>query len=120
TGIWAEGCKHLTIKNLTVKGCKVGMRFQECDDLVLENCDVSDNYRQHLKSTPRAEDGADWLFGQENDDRQWLRYGAGIWVERSKNATVQGCRARRGQNGLCLVRVTGSTIVDNDFSFMSG
>ncbi len=120
TGLHAEGCKRLTIKNLTVRGYKLGMRLVSCDELTLEGCDVSGNYRQHLKSTPRAEDLADWLSAHENDDGQWLRYGAGIYVERSRKVTVVKCRARRGQNGLCLVRVDDSAVLDNDFSFLSG
>jgi parallel beta-helix repeat protein len=120
TGLRADGCKRLTVKNLTVRGCKVGMHFVDCEELTVTGCDVSDNYRQRLRSTSLAEDVADWLWPHENDDDQWLRYGAGIYVAGSKRATIANNRARRGQNGLCLVRVDDSTIVDNDFSFLSG
>ena len=119
-GIVAEGCKNLTLKGLTVRGLKLGMLFKRCDGLTITGCDVSRNWRQHLKSTPRGEDGADWLFGHENDKDEWLRYGAGIYIEDSKGVTVSKCRARNGQNGLCLSRVNDSFILDNDMSFLSG
>ncbi|HEX5053702.1 MAG TPA: right-handed parallel beta-helix repeat-containing protein [Planctomycetota bacterium] len=119
-GIVADGCRNLTIEGLVVRGTKIGMYFVHCDGLTLRDCDVSGNFRQHLRSTPRAEDGADWLFGHDNDDNQWFRYGAGIYVERSSGVTVAHCRARRGQNGVCLSRVDASFVVDNDMSFLSG
>lgn len=120
TGIYAEKCRNLTVKNLTVRGVKVGMHFKECPGLTIVGCDVSRNYRQRLKSTPKAEDLGDWLSGHENDDNQWLRYGAGIYVESSKNVTIARNRARNGQNGICVVRVDDSWIYDNDMSFLSG
>src|SRR5213594_4424933 len=119
-GIVAEDCKNLTLKGLTVRGLKLGMLLRRCDGLTITGCDVSRNWRQHLKSTPRGEDGADWLFGHENDKDEWLRYGAGIYIEDSKGVTVSKCRARNGQNGLCLSRVNDSFIINNDFSFLSG
>ena len=52
---------------------------------------------------------------------EWTRrYGAGIAISASSDVLVQGCRARRRQNGLILDRVTLSRILDNDFSFLSG
>jgi parallel beta-helix repeat protein len=119
-GIVAEDLKNLTLKGLTVRGLKLGMLLKRCDGLTITGCDVSQNWRQHLKSTPRGEDGADWLFGHENDKDEWLRYGAGIYLEDSKGVTVSKCRARNGQNGLCLSRVNDSFIIDNDMSFLSG
>ncbi|MBI3267449.1 MAG: right-handed parallel beta-helix repeat-containing protein [Planctomycetes bacterium] len=119
-GVVASGCRNLTLKNLHVRGFKLGFYFKECDGLTLTGCDVSDNWRARLKSTPRAEDGSDWLFGHENDANEWFRYGAGIYVERSRGITLAGNRARRGQNGICLSRVEDSWIYDNDMSFLSG
>jgi parallel beta-helix repeat protein len=119
-GVVAEGCRNLTVKNLVVRGVKIGMYFKNCDGLTVTGCDVSNNWKQHLKSTPRGEDGADWLFGHENDKNEWFRYGAGMYVEGSKKATLSRNRARNGQNGICIVRVDDSAVFDNDMSFMSG
>jgi parallel beta-helix repeat protein len=113
--------KSVTLKNARVSGFRGGIWATAADGLVLENCDVSGNRRQRLRSTEKAEEQADWLWPHENDANEWLvNYGAGIYVEESKHVTVRGCRARRGQNGLLLRRVDDSEIVDNDFSFLSG
>lgn len=118
-GIVVRG-KGVTITNANVRGYKVGIYAQDSPNLTLSGCDVSRNYRQHLKSTIDHEDLSDWLYGQENDHNEWLRYGAGIYLLNCSKTRVSGCRARNGQNGLCLVRSDEVHVVDNDFSFMSG
>ena len=120
-GIRLDGQAGVTIRGLRVSGFWCGLWAAKADGLVLEHIDASDNRRARLKSTPAAEDGADWLFGHDNDKREWLaNYGAALYVERSAGVTVRDCRVWHGQNGLCLDRVRGSRIYDNDFSFNSG
>ncbi|MFQ5414354.1 MAG: nitrous oxide reductase family maturation protein NosD, partial [Phycisphaerae bacterium] len=118
-GIVIHG-QNVTLKHATVRGYKVGIYAEDAPGLTITGCDVSRNFRQHLKSTPEREDPSDWLYGHDNDDNEWLRYGAGIYLFRCPGATVRGCRARNGQNGLCLVRCDGAYVADNDMSFMSG
>ena len=113
--------RNVTIRGGRISGYKVGILAIEADGLVLDGVDVSDNFRQRLRSTPAAEDGADWLWPHRNDQQEWRKnYGAGICVERSRNVTIRNSRARDGQNGIVLDRVTDSRIYDNDFSFLSG
>lgn len=113
--------KNVTLRNARVRGFKAGIYATAADGLVIEDCDVSNNYCQRLRSTPEAEDGSDWLWPHRNDDNEWLKnYGAGIYVEESKRITIRRNRSRAGQNGLCMRKVEDSQIYDNDFSFMSG
>lgn len=113
--------RGVTLRNARVSGFRVGILAQEADGLVLEDCDVSGNYRARLLSTPEAEDAADWLWPHANDGKEWrTNYGAGICIETSSGVTVRRCRARDGQNALILDRVQASRIYDNDFSFLSG
>ncbi len=119
-GIVVRGAKGVTIRNAKVRGFKVGIYAEDSPGLRIENCDVSRNYRQRLKSTTQREHLDDWLWGHENDEHQWLRYGAGIYLLRCDGATVTKCRARNGQNGICLDRTNDTLIVENDISFMSG
>ena len=112
--------RNVTIKNARIRGYKVGIYAEDAPGLTLVGCDVSNNYRQHLGSTLEREDLSDWLYGHDNDENEWLRYGAGIYLLRCDAATVSACRARAGQNGLCLVSSDRVRVVDNDFSFMSG
>jgi parallel beta-helix repeat protein len=120
TGIVVTG-KDVTLRGPNLAGFRCGIRAKGADGLVIEGADVSDNFAMRLKSTPRAEDGADWLWPHENDRNEWLeRYGAGIYVEESKGVTLRSNRARRTQNGICLRRVDDSLVYDNDMSFLSG
>ncbi|HEX9794090.1 MAG TPA: right-handed parallel beta-helix repeat-containing protein [Planctomycetota bacterium] len=120
-GIRAEGVSGVVLRGLRVQGFKLGVEAVRCDGLLIEDADVSANFRQRLGSTPLAEDGADWLWPHENDGGEWrARYGAAIDVRDSRAVTVRRCRVREGQNGIMLERVEDSRIYDNDCSFLSG
>ena len=120
-GVRLNGHTNVTIRAATISGYWCGLWATKADGLVLENIDASDNRRARLKSTPKAEDESDWLYGHENDQKQWLtNYGAAIYIEQSSHVTVRDSKVWHGQNALCLDRVTDSRIYDNDFSFNSG
>jgi parallel beta-helix repeat protein len=113
--------RNVTLRGARVSGYKVAIHALGAEGLVLEDCDVSGNFRQRLHSTKEKEAEEDWLDPHHNDAREWFtRYGAGIYVERSPGVTVRRCRARRGQNGLVLDRCDAAQVHDNDFSFLSG
>jgi nitrous oxidase accessory protein NosD len=119
-GIRVTG-KNVTLRGARVSGFRVGIHALGADGLVLEDCDVSGNFRQRLRSTPEREAAEDWLDPHHNDDHEWFRnYGAGIYVERSDDVVLRRCRARAGQNGLVLERCARAQVHDNDFSFLSG
>jgi hypothetical protein len=113
--------KNVIIRNLNVSGFKVGVHAVNADHLLIEDCDISDNFRQRLRSSPQAEDGGDWLWPHANDENEWItNYGAGVCVEDSSGITIRRVRARNVQNGIILDRVTDGQIYDNDCSFLSG
>lgn len=120
-GIRLDGHRGVTIENARVHGFFNGLVATRADRLTVAGGDFSDNYRQHLRSTPQAEDGADWLFPHHNDDVKWRdEYGGAVCVEESNGVTIRGVRVRRGQNGLVLDRVNHARVYDNDCSFLSG
>jgi parallel beta-helix repeat protein len=120
TGI-AIAAKNVTLRNATISGYKVGIHAINADGLTIHDCDVSNNFHQHLKSTAKAEDGGDWLWPHNNDNNQWItNYGAGLCVEDSSNVTIHNIHARDGQNGIVFDRVNDSKIYDCDCSFLSG
>lgn len=120
-GIRLDGHTNVTIEGARVHGFKNGLVASRADDLKILGGDFSDNYRQHLKSTPAAEDGADWMFPHDNDRTLWReQYGGAVCVEHSSRVTVAGLLVRRGQNGIILDHVNDSAIYDNDCSFLSG
>jgi len=119
-GIIALG-RNITLKNVKVRGYKVGIHARNCPGLKIENVEISDNYRQHLLSTPQAEDVGDWIFPHQNDQHEWLeRYGAGLYIKSSERVTLSRVQARSGQNGIILDRVHDSRVFDCDCSFLSG
>jgi parallel beta-helix repeat protein len=120
-GVRLNGHSGVTIRGARINGFWVGLWATKADGLALERIDASDNRRARLKSTPAAEDESDWLYGHDNDHKEWLsKYGAAVYIEQSARVTVHDCRVWHGQNGLCLDRVAESKIYDNDFSFNSG
>jgi len=110
----------VTVKNLTARGYKFGLRADGAARLRVTGCDFSRNYRQRLKSTPQREDESDWLSFHHNDNDEWLRYGAGIYLRNCPQAQVDHCTITDGQNGLMITRSDDGTFWANDFSFNSG
>lgn len=120
-GIRIEGRRNVRVVNARVHGYFNGLVAVRTDGLRVVGGDFSDNYRQRLRSTPRAEDGADWLFPHHHDHLKWRdQYGGALCVEASARVIIRAVRVRRGQNGILLDRVTDAQIYDNDCSFLSG
>jgi parallel beta-helix repeat protein len=111
---------HVTIKNLKVKGYKVALLAKGVTSLTLENCDFSYNYRRHLNSTQQKEDISDWLSYHHNENDEWLRYGAAIYLRNCNMPIIRNCRVTGGQNALLMTNCNDGLIVNNDFSFNSG
>ncbi|MHC4590753.1 MAG: right-handed parallel beta-helix repeat-containing protein [Planctomycetota bacterium] len=120
TGVWISG-RNITLRGARISGFKAGIHAVATSGLLIEDCNVSGNFRQRLRSTPRREDPSDWLRPHANDDNEWLTtYGAGVYLEESSEAKVRRVRAWGTQNGIVLDRVTASEVYDNDCSFGSG
>lgn len=112
--------RNVTIKNLTAKGYKVAIIAKNISGLKIENCDFSYNYRQHLNSTQEKEDISDWLSHHHNENDEWLRYGAAIYLRGCNNFSVSSCKVTGGQNALMLMECNNGTVYNNDFCFNSG
>lgn len=112
--------RNITIKNLVARGYKVALLAKNVEKLVLENCDFSYNYRQHLNSTQEKEDISDWMSYHHNENDEWLRYGAAMYLRNCINAIVKNCKVTGGQNALMMMECNGGLVMNNDFSFNSG
>lgn len=120
-GIRIEGHKDVVIRGAHLEGFRGGIWATKADGLTVEQVKVTRGRRHHLRSTPQAEDGADWLWPHRNDENEWLNnYGAAVYVEDSSKVTLRGNYVRNSQNGLVIDRVNDSTVYDNDTSFLSG
>ncbi|MCI0363777.1 MAG: right-handed parallel beta-helix repeat-containing protein [Phycisphaerales bacterium] len=113
--------KRVTLQNAIVSGYKVGIHAINANGLTIHDCDVSNNFHQRLKSTPKAEDASDWLWPHNNDNNEWItNYGAGLCIEDSDAVVIHDIKTRKGQNGIILDRVNDSKVYDCDCSFLSG
>jgi parallel beta-helix repeat protein len=112
--------KNITLKNARAHGYKVALLADGVENLTLENCDFSYNYRPRLRSMREREDFSDWLSYHHNDKDEWLRYGAGIYLKNCVRLTVINCRATGNQNALLMTGCTDGLVYNNTFHFNSG
>ncbi len=109
----------ITIKNARVSGYKVAVMAKGCTNLKIEHSDFSYNYRQQLQSTWLHEDVSDWMSYHHNENDEWLRYGAGIYLKDCSKTVIQNNIITGGQCALMMMRSNDGLITDNDFSFNS-
>ncbi len=112
--------RNITIKNARVQGFKVALLAHGTAQLTLENCDFSYNYRPRLRSIREREDFSDWLSYHQNDHNEWLRYGAGIYLDSCSATTVRTCHITGNQNALLMTRSNDGLFYNNTFQFNSG
>lgn len=119
TGLRIKG-NNVTIKNLILRGYKIGLIAKDAQNLKIYNSDFSYNWKQHLASTLEREDLSDWMSFHHNEEDEWLRYGAAIYLRNCDGAEVKGSTALGGQNGLMMTECDNGLVWNNNFSFLSG
>lgn len=119
-GVEIRNSRNVTIRNLKIKGYKIALIARNVEGLIIENSDFSYNYRPRLQSSQQKEDVADWLSYHKNDQDEWKRYGAGIYLVNCDDAKISGCHITGNQNALLMRECKNAEIVNNDFSFNSG
>lgn len=119
TGISIEG-SHITVRNVNIHGFKIAIQAEGVDSLILENCDLSYNFRQKLGSTREKEDLNDWLYYHHNENDEWMRYGAAIYLKNCNYATIHRIKVTQGQNGIMLTGCKNGLIYNNEITFNSG
>jgi|APTNR8051073442_1049403.scaffolds.fasta_scaffold01323_14 parallel beta-helix repeat protein len=112
--------QHITIKNLKIRGYKVALMGDGVAGLHLEDCDFSYNYRPRLFSMREREDLSDWLSYHQNEQDEWLRYGAAIYLKKCKNALVRRVTITGGQNGILMTQCNDGLFYNNSIHFNSG
>ena len=118
--VLVDGGEHVTIRNLTVRGYKIGLYARRSPGMHVTASDFSYNWKQRLYSLIEHESLLDWMSYHHNEHDEWLEQGAGIYVADSDGVEIDRVTAAQGQNGLMLVRSNGATIWNDDFSFNSG
>lgn len=114
------GSGKIHISNVHISGYKIAILADSVNELTISNCNLSFNYRQQLKSNLEREDISDWMSYHKNDNNEWMRYGAGIYLRNCHKATITGNTVTNGQCGLMMTSCNNTTVADNNFSFNSG
>lgn len=112
--------KNVTLRNARAQGFKLALLAEEAEGLTLDGCDFSYNYRPRLRSTREREDFSDWLSYHNNEQDEWLRYGAGMYLKNCQGVVVRNCRATGNQNALLMRGCNEGTVFNNTFQFNSG
>jgi nitrous oxidase accessory protein NosD len=118
-GILVDGGRHVTIKNAVIRGYKVGILARRSPDLHLTHNDLSYNWKQRLYSGIEKESLVDWMSYHNNEQDEWLRYGAAMYLSRCDRAEIDNNTAVQGQNGLMVTSSDGLKIWNNTFQFLS-
>lgn len=120
TALLVDGGVDVTVKGATIRGYRFAILARGTRGLRLLDNEVSYNWKPRLFSLVAHESLVDWLSYHQNEDREWMRFGAAIYVEGVEGGVVRGNRAIQGMNGLLLVRTDSLRIEDNEFAFNSG
>ena len=111
---------NITLKNANIRGYKVAILAENVDSLHLIDCDLSYNYRQKLYSTWETECYSDWLSYHQNEEDEWLRYGAAVYLKNCRHPLVRDVKVTQGQNGIMLVNSHRGWFYNNTIQFNSG
>lgn len=115
-----DGGSDVTIRGGTIRGYRFGILARGTRDLSVLDTDLSHGWKPRLFSLVGHESIVDWLSYHHNDDREWMRYGAAIYLEEVRGGEIRGNRAVQGMNGLLMTRTDSVTIRDNELTYNSG
>lgn len=115
-----DGGRRVRILGLKIQGYRFGVMAKGTTALTLDGLDVSRTWKPRLFSLVEHESLVDWLSFHHNEHDEWLRYGAGIYLESVDSGDIHDVTGEQGMNGLMLARSDHLRIWDNDFSFNSG
>lgn len=115
-----DGGSAVTVRGGTIRGYRFGILARGTRDLRLLDNDLSYGWKPRLFSLVAHESLVDWLSFHQNEDREWMRFGAAMYLEDVRDGEVRGNRAVQGMNGLLMVRTDSLRIQDNELAFNSG
>ena len=115
-----KGSKNIVIKNAEIHGYKVAILADSVKNITIDNCDLSYNYRQHLQSNREREDISDWMSYHKNENDEWLRYGAAIYLRKCIQLIITNNIVTGGQCALMMTGCEKAQVNDNNFLFNSG
>ncbi|MEP6732465.1 MAG: NosD domain-containing protein, partial [bacterium] len=119
-GIRIDSGHNIRVINARVRGYRVGLMAVGTLSLELADNDMSNNWKPRLFSVLEHESLVDWMSYHKNELREWLRFGAGIYLDGVGGGELRGNRVEQSINGIMLARSNALVIHDNTLSFNSG
>jgi hypothetical protein len=117
TGIRVESGTGIMIRNAVVRGYKLGLWATDTPGIHITRSDFSYNWRQRLKSIIEREHLDDWMSYHQNEQDEWMRYGAAIYLRRADGAQVDHVKVTGGQNGILMTEVNDGLFYNNEITF---
>jgi len=118
--VYVDGGASVTIRGGRIRGYRFAVLARGTRDLHIVDSDLSYNWKPRLFSQVGQESLVDWLSFHDNEGRQWMRFGAAIYLEDVEGGEITGNRAVQGMNGLLMTRTDSVRVQGNDFSYNSG
>jgi parallel beta-helix repeat protein len=115
-----EGGSDVTIRGGEIRGYRFGILARDVERLQVVGVDLSYSWKPRLFSQVGHESLVDWLSYHDNEERQWMRFGAAIYLERVRGGAIRDNRAVQGMNGLLASYSDDIRVENNDFSYNSG
>jgi len=118
--IRVEAGSDVTLRGGAIRGYRFGILARGTRNLRIVDADLSYGWKPRLFSQVGHESLVDWLSYHANEEGQWLRFGAAIYLDGVRGGRVAGSRAVQGMNGLLMTGTDSVRVQDNDFSYNSG
>jgi nitrous oxidase accessory protein NosD len=115
-----DGGKNVTITGGTVRGYRVGILARNTQQLTIADATLSHSWKPRLYSLVEHESLADWLSFHHNEKKEWLRFGAALYLDGVSGGEIKNITAEQGMNGLLMTRSDHLSVHDNSFMFNSG
>src|SRR5690348_1908067 len=98
------GGRNVRIQGARIRGYKIGILARGTRSLTLTGNDLSDNWKPRLFSLVGHESLVDWMSYHHNENDEWLRFGAAIYLADVRLGAIHANVVERGMNGLLMVR----------------
>ena len=115
-----DGGDGVELRGATIRGYRIAVLARGTRRLALRDNDLSHNWKPRLFSQVGHESLVDWLSFHQNEKREWMRFGAAIYLEDVQDGVIAGNTVEQGMNALLMTRSDGNVIERNTFAFNSG
>ncbi len=120
TALLIDGGDSIAVRGFTARGYRFGIHARGVRALNLSDTDLSHSWKPRLFSVVEHESLGDWLSFHKNEQGEWKRFGAGIYLDHVTGGALRRNTVRQSMNGLLMTHSDSLSIRDNDFSFNSG